>query len=140
MICGYSKSILDLLKEHKFDTDKYGDPEENMYKEYKKFIHSDSSKKAYRELIELILDEHNLPLVQHCRGGKDRTGFGAAIILLALGVREEWVIYDYTLTTQYRVKKNKRQMNLLNTHKPQVCYKYVFNKVLLNSIRKIEQR
>ena len=107
-----NKSILDLLKEHKFDTDKYGDPEENMYKEYKKFIHSDSSKNAYRELIELILDEHNLPLVQHCRGGKDRTGFGAAIILLALGVREEWVIYDYTLTTQYRVKKNKRQMNL----------------------------
>lgn len=102
-----NKSILDLLKEHKFDTDKYGDPEENMYKEYKKFIHSDSSKKAYRELIELILDEHNLPLVQHCRGGKDRTGFGAAIILLALGVREEWVIYDYTLTTQYRVKKIK---------------------------------
>lgn len=107
-----NKSILDLLKEHKFNPEKYGDPEENMYKEYKKFIHSDSSKKAYRELIKLILDEHNLPLVQHCRGGKDRTGFGAAIILLALGVREEWVIYDYTLTTQYRVEKNKRQMNL----------------------------
>ena len=107
-----NKSILDLLKEHKFYPEKYGDPEENMYKEYKKFIHSDSSKKAYRELIKLILDEHNLPLVQHCRGGKDRTGFGVAIILLALGVREEYVIYDYTLTNQYRVEKNKRQMNL----------------------------
>ena len=107
-----NKSILDLLKEHKFNPEKYGDPEENMYKEYKKFIHTDFSKKAYRELIKLILDEQNLPLVQHCRGGKDRTGFGAAIILLALGVREEWVIYDYTLTTQYRVEKNKRQMNL----------------------------
>ena len=83
-----------------------------MYKQYKKFIYSDSSKKAYRELIKLILDEHNLPLVQHCRGGKDRTGFGVAIVLLALGVREECVIYDYTLTTQYRVTKNKKQMNL----------------------------
>lgn len=107
-----NKSILDLLKEHKFYPEKYGDPEENMYKQYKKFIYSDSSKKAYRELIKLILDEHNLPLVQHCRGGKDRTGFGVAIILLALGVREECVIYDYTLTTQYRVTKNKKQMNL----------------------------
>lgn len=107
-----NKSILDLLKEHKFHPEKYGDPEENMYKQYKKFIYSDSSKKAYRELIKLILDEHNLPLVQHCRGGKDRTGFGVAIILLALGVREECVIYDYTLTTQYRVTKNKKQMNL----------------------------
>ena len=107
-----NKSILDLLKEHKFNPEKYGNPEENMYKEYKKFINSVSSKKAYRKLIELILDEHNLPLVQHCRGGKDRTGFGVAVILLALGVREECVIYDYTLTTQYRVKKNKRQMKL----------------------------
>lgn len=107
-----NKSILDLLKEHKFHPEKYGDPEENMYKQYKKFIYSDSSKKAYRELIKLILDEHNLPLVQHCRGGKDRTGFGVAIILLALGVREECVIYDYALTTQYRVTKNKKQMNL----------------------------
>ena len=107
-----NKSILDLLKEHKFHPEKYGDPDENMYKQYKKFIYSDSSKKAYRELIKLILDEHNLPLVQHCRGGKDRTGIGVAIILLALGVREECVIYDYTLTNQYRVTKNKKQMNL----------------------------
>lgn len=107
-----NKSILDLLKEHKFHPEKYGDPEENMYKQYKKFIYSDSSKKAYRELIKLILDEHNLPLVQHCRGGKDRTGFGVAIVLLALGVREECVINDYTLTNQYRVTKNKKQMNL----------------------------
>ena len=107
-----NKSLLDLLKEHRFYPERYGDPEENMYKKYKKFIHSDSSKKAYRELIKLILDEHNLPLVQHCRGGKDRTGFGAAIVLLALGVRKEYVIYDETLTNQYRVEKNKRQMNL----------------------------
>lgn len=107
-----NKSILDLLKEHKFHPEKYGDPEENMYKQYKKFIYSDSSKKAYRELIKLILDEHNLPFVQHCRGGKDRTGFGVAIVLLALGVREECVINDYTLTNQYRVTKNKKQMNL----------------------------
>lgn len=27
----------------------------------------------------------------------------------------------------------------LNTHKPQVCYKHVFNKFLLNSIRNKEQ-
>ena len=27
----------------------------------------------------------------------------------------------------------------MNTHKPQVCYKHVFNKFLLNSIRNKEQ-
>ena len=29
--------------------------------------------------------------------------------------------------------------DILNTHKPQVCYKHVFNKFLLNSIRNKEQ-
>lgn len=41
------------------------------------------------------------------------------------------------------IKKVRKRYNILislNIHKPQVCYKYVFNKVLLNSIRKIEQR
>lgn len=107
-----NKSLLDLLKENQFNPDKYGDPEESMYKQYKRLIYSDSSKKVYRKLIELALNEHNVPLVQHCRGGKDRTGIGVAIILLALGVREESVIYDYTLTAQYRVSKNKRQMHM----------------------------
>ena len=33
-----------------------------------------------------------------------------------------------------------RNLNIsLNTHKPQVCYKHVFNKFLLNSIRNKEQ-
>ena len=33
----------------------------------------------------------------------------------------------------------KKQKRYLNTHKPQVCYKHVFNKFLLNSIRNKEQ-
>jgi protein-tyrosine phosphatase len=37
----------------------------------------------------------------HCAAGKDRTGFAAAIILLALGVSQEVVMRDYMLTQRF---------------------------------------
>jgi protein-tyrosine phosphatase len=43
----------------------------------------------------------DLPSVEHCSGGKDRTGVFSAILLTALGVPRETVIQDYVLTTQY---------------------------------------
>jgi protein-tyrosine phosphatase len=43
----------------------------------------------------------NLPAVEHCSGGKDRTGVFSAILLTALGVPRDVVIQDYLLTTQY---------------------------------------
>jgi protein-tyrosine phosphatase len=43
----------------------------------------------------------NLPAIEHCSGGKDRTGVFSAILLTALGVPRDVVIQDYLLTTQY---------------------------------------
>lgn len=43
---------------------------------------------------------HGRTLV-HCTAGKDRTGFAAAIILLALGVSKAQVMEDYLLTAKY---------------------------------------
>ena len=42
-----------------------------------------------------------LPAVEHCTSGKDRTGVFSAILLTALGVPRETVIEDYLLTTRY---------------------------------------
>jgi protein-tyrosine phosphatase len=39
--------------------------------------------------------------VFHCTAGKDRTGFAAALILLALGVPRQTVLADYLLTNQH---------------------------------------
>jgi protein-tyrosine phosphatase len=47
-----------------------------------------------------FLLESNDPLVFHCTAGKDRTGFAAALILLALGVSHDEVMRDYLLTNQ----------------------------------------
>ena len=49
-------------------------------------------------IVRLAADPANLPLVIHCTAGKDRTGLAVALLLLALGVPEETVIADYTLS------------------------------------------
>ncbi|MDE2333488.1 MAG: tyrosine-protein phosphatase [Rhodospirillales bacterium] len=54
----------------------------------------------YRALFTLLLSEQRVPLLFHCTAGKDRTGFGAALILAALGVREEAIREDYLATTR----------------------------------------
>jgi protein-tyrosine phosphatase len=43
----------------------------------------------------------DLPMVEHCTGGKDRTGVFSAILLTALGVSRDIVIQDYLLTNRY---------------------------------------
>ncbi|MGA9866686.1 MAG: tyrosine-protein phosphatase [Acetobacteraceae bacterium] len=48
----------------------------------------------YRAIFALLADDAP-PLLLHCSAGKDRTGFGAALILTALGVPYEAVREDY---------------------------------------------
>jgi protein-tyrosine phosphatase len=43
----------------------------------------------------------DLPAVEHCTAGKDRTGAFSAILLTALGVPRDTVVRDYMLSNQY---------------------------------------
>ena len=54
----------------------------------------------YAEMFRLLLLEDQ-PVLIHCASGKDRTGFGAALILDVLGVEEGHIIEDYLLTNKY---------------------------------------
>lgn len=56
---------------------------------------------AYHALFDL-LEARRVPLLFHCSCGKDRTGIGAMLILLALGVPRETALADYMLTNVYR--------------------------------------
>ncbi|MBP6016686.1 MAG: tyrosine-protein phosphatase [Candidatus Promineofilum sp.] len=51
-------------------------------------------------ILRAAADPANLPLVVHCTAGKDRTGLAVALLLLSLGVPEETVIADYTLSNR----------------------------------------
>ena len=42
-----------------------------------------------------------LPALIHCTAGKDRTGLVVALLLLTLGVTEETVLADYTLSNLF---------------------------------------
>jgi protein-tyrosine phosphatase len=53
---------------------------------------------THGELIKLISDPGNHPMLYHCNMGKDRVGVSTAVVLLALGVPEETVVDDYTVS------------------------------------------
>jgi len=54
----------------------------------------------YRALFALLLESGRRPLLFHCSAGKDRTGFGAALLLTALGVPRKTVVADYLATNR----------------------------------------
>ena len=49
---------------------------------------------AYKKMFSCLLN-NDVPLLFHCLAGKDRTGIGAMLILLALGVSDETIMEDY---------------------------------------------
>ena len=68
-----------------------------MQETYRAFV-SDNGPR-FADLFTHLLD-NDAPLVFHCTAGKDRTGFAAALILLALGVPRPVVMQDYLLTNE----------------------------------------
>nr|WP_263326461.1 tyrosine-protein phosphatase [Neobacillus sp. Marseille-Q6967] len=56
---------------------------------------------SYQKLMERLKNpEENLPLIHHCTAGRDRTGVGAMIMLMTLGVPYEIVLEDYLLSNE----------------------------------------
>lgn len=49
-------------------------------------------------VIRHLADRTNLPAVFHCTAGKDRTGMVAALVLSLVGVDDDVIVHDYTLT------------------------------------------
>lgn len=56
---------------------------------------------TYARMFAEILQHGDARFLVHCAAGKDRTGFAAALVLLALGVPREVVMADYMLTQRF---------------------------------------
>lgn len=56
----------------------------------------------YRSTFAMLMEAEGRPVLIHCTSGKDRTGFGIALVLLALGCGREVVLDDYEMTNDYR--------------------------------------
>ncbi|MBD5430668.1 tyrosine-protein phosphatase [Lactobacillus sp.] len=67
---------------------------------YEDMINGKTAQKAYQRFFEYLLtnDQDGEVLLFHCTAGKDRTGFGAFLLLSALGVPLSTIKYDYLLT------------------------------------------
>ncbi len=50
------------------------------------------------EVLRLVTDPNNVPMLIHCQLGKDRTGYIIALILACIGINDDIIIEDYAKT------------------------------------------
>lgn len=62
---------------------------------YPSLIRSEYSQLQYATFLRLIIETPDGGVLWHCFQGKDRTGWGAAFVLSALGVPREQIIEDF---------------------------------------------
>ena len=75
-------------------------------------IFADSVATDFKPVLDLLLQDNKAPLVYHCSGGKDRTGFMTAVILAALDVDMKTIRQDYLMSNYYRQKENQKKVRL----------------------------
>lgn len=101
----HRKYDIDAIKQElQKDADFAGKP---MICQQIEFTRNPRSIEAFYDTIQIMADIQNAPVFFHCRGGKDRTGYAAMLLLALLGVDESIILYDYMLTKRAREKKNQ---------------------------------
>ena len=68
---------------------------------YRSQVTDEYSINALKQFFDVLLNEKTGAVMYNCVAGKDRTGVATAILLSALGVDKETIIYDYLLTNDY---------------------------------------
>lgn len=73
---------------------------QRMINVYHNVVNNELSHQAYRRFFDYLLQNEapDSTLLFHCTAGKDRTGFGAMLLLTALGVDAVTIKQDYLLT------------------------------------------
>ena len=72
------------------------------------FVARGDRAQQYGEMLRSIIEADGSPILIHCSAGKDRTGWGAAVVHLALGVPREHIVADYMLSNTYRGNRAAR--------------------------------
>ncbi|MFF4579298.1 tyrosine-protein phosphatase [Streptomyces sp. NPDC001389] len=62
---------------------------------YRSFVATGSAHAAYRTLLTEAADAQAGPLLFHCTAGKDRTGWGATVLLSLLGADDDTLMAEY---------------------------------------------
>lgn len=73
----------------------------------------EKNREQVARLFSILTDEANYPLAFHCRAGKDRTGFIAALLQLTLGLDEERIIDDYLHSNKHYLPKIQKGLKVV---------------------------
>lgn len=68
---------------------------------------------VYAGFLRDLADSGNLPVLFHCTAGKDRAGFAAAALLLALGASRDTVMEDYLKTNAFSAASTSHTLLVL---------------------------
>src|ERR1700683_1305433 len=80
------------------------------------FVADPRQREAFGAALRLVCSPGRLPLLYHCSGGKDRSGWMTAVLLTILGVPREAVLRDYLLSNDFhRTGYAKRRFDLVQT-------------------------
>lgn len=84
---------------------------DEMAEQMRELVNDPFANAQYAKFVNVLCDENNYPLLHHCKGGKDRTGFAAIITLFILDVDIQDIKADYMLTKQCMAARNERRMD-----------------------------
>lgn len=80
--------------------------DQHMLNIYHDLVMDPNAQAGYAQFLDLVLNNQTGATLFHCFAGKDRTGFGAALILALLNVSEEQIMQDYLKTNEDRKQAN----------------------------------
>lgn len=109
---GENEKLVQSLENGEVPQKYINDRGENVIESYQDLVTSPIAQKSYGRMLKALVRHEALPLFHHCRGGKDRTGFGSMLILLLLNIKEDDIVHDYMLTKVIRKKRNQLKYNL----------------------------
>jgi protein-tyrosine phosphatase len=114
---GSSESFQERIERGKSDRD---DMMGLMNKIYLDFAENQSHR--YAGMFHCLLENEDGANLIHCTAGKDRTGFGTALILHALGVADDTIMKDYLLTRRYFPIETEMRLMAVKYEIPQDVY------------------
>ena len=101
---------------------------DGMVQLYRRFVSTEPALAAYGKLFHRLAERSSLPTLLHCTAGKDRTGWGAAVLQTMLGVPREVVMQDYLASNQHLESLNEAMKNRL----PDPSYAEALKPILFN--------
>ena len=99
------EEAIDLLKANPESAMSY------MCRMYERFVTSEAARRGYESFVRKVLENREKAMLWHCTVGKDRAGFGTAIVLEMLGADRETIISDYLETNSYIEPDIKAMVN-----------------------------